>query len=147
MGRKKKEAEPEVTIEAPPLDADAIAHEHTALLASVDDLRAKRDFFQSNAGADVKHRIDTTFEERINHAVLGLEEIDKKDLEREQGRIAGLREAQQIVRGQAWDHLLEQAEARLAAFEEKNALFMQDGTPAPEDDEDVIFDAPVEVGE
>jgi len=125
MGRRKKTADqPESVTEQQPLDGENIRSTHDDLINTVEDLRAKAAFF-SNEDGGFKSALISQFDDEINTSLCGLENIEKSALEREQGRIAGMRWARQVVMGTAFEDDLAQAEKSLAEFEEQNALLLQ----------------------
>ncbi len=142
MGRKKKEvieAEQAQSEQAEPVEVnvDEIRQRHGELIGRVEELRGAGDYFKTRISLEMKNHLTETLDGKIGRMISDLETVDKKDLEKSQGHIAGLRDAKQIILGTAWDSELQRAEKDLAEFEEANALFLQEAQPA-----DVLFSVP-----
>lgn len=107
---------------------------HARLQGDVDDLEAQRDYFLSNAGQDVKDRLERICKKRERDYELLLRHCKPSSTARNQGCADSFAEMALVVTGLAWDEEIEVAQARLSNFETDNALllFPRDGENQPE---------------
>lgn len=120
MGRKKKDQNGssaatllDEPLEGGPVEVTAkeldegkrsqILEDHQALAATLNTMKSKRDFFASPAGAEVKGKILAEYDHQIKQMIAEMETIEKKDLEKAQGRVAGIRYCRSVILGLAWD--------------------------------------------
>ena len=120
MGRKPK-SEATVTVS----DEDIHGH-HARLLSKLDELREKRDFFQSHEGEAFVREISKHIDGRL--AELAEDNLDTgtatKAVVVNMGRAAALEEIRGVIKGSAWDDQIEDAERELETFEEANSLLL-----------------------